>query len=402
MDGVGDNVGDLAEAVVAVDVAEEVVVLLEEIDVDHEQREGLVGDQGAAPFLLEALVEAAAVGQAGEAVERGQEPIAGFALQKGDFELLALFKQSGHEEAGEEGDGQEDLDVDDAVEHAVIGDQHERAVAVDGKRDGDEGDDADGQDRAWESEAEDDHQQRGDDKEDEWIVAIGEDGESREGGDEEKAKGVEHSATVQHVEEAGAKEDEDQGRHDGHPQHVAEPPGPEESEPRAGFDEHQCPGSAERAGDGGGADHGDEEEAYQGPAAGEVEGMAEDVGENQDREDDLDGVGDRDTEGESEPIAVEDVGERIGAEANGEVLDPEVAGAKDDEGEEHPVGEPDGGDTFGGVRELDAQPGEEEQNEEGEGELHIVREAAPRRRWECVGVKKALRVWLREGLDSHG
>ena len=147
---------------------------------------------------------------------------------------------------------------------------------------------------------------------------------------------------------------------------------------------------------------GDEEEADQGPAAGEVEGVAEDVGESEGGEDDLDGVGERDTEGESEPVAVEDVGERIGAEANGEVLDPEVAGAKDDEGEEHPVGEPDGGDTFGGVRELDAEPGEEEQNEEGEGELHIVREAAPRRRWECVGVKKALRVWLREGLARMG
>ena len=190
-DAVGDDVGDLAEAVVAVDVAEEVVVLLEEIDVDHEQREGLVGDEGAAPFFLEALVEAAAVGQAGEAVERGEEAIAGFALLKGDFELRALFKQSGHEEAGEEGDGQEDLDVDDAVKHAVIGDQHERAVAVDGEGDGDEGDDADGQDRAWESEAEDDHQQRGEDEEDEgswlWVKT----NEGREGGDEEKAEGVE-------------------------------------------------------------------------------------------------------------------------------------------------------------------------------------------------------------------
>ncbi len=68
-DAVGDDVGDLAKAVITVDVAEEVVVLLEEVDVDHEEREGLIGDEGAAPFFLEALVEAAAVGQAGEAVE---------------------------------------------------------------------------------------------------------------------------------------------------------------------------------------------------------------------------------------------------------------------------------------------------------------------------------------------
>ena len=66
---VRDDVGDLAEAVIAVDMAEEVVVLLEQVDVDHEQGEGLVGDEGAAPFVLEALVEGAAVGEAGEAVE---------------------------------------------------------------------------------------------------------------------------------------------------------------------------------------------------------------------------------------------------------------------------------------------------------------------------------------------
>ncbi len=72
-------------------------------------------------------------------------------------------------------------------------------------------------------------------------------------------------------------------------------------------------------------------------------------------------------------VAVEDVGEGIGEEADGEVLEPEVAGPEDDEGEEHAVGEPDGGDTVGRVGELDAEPGEEEQNEEGDGELEIVR-----------------------------
>ncbi len=68
-DGVGDDAGDLAEAVVAVDVAVEVVVLLEEVDVDHEEGEGLIGEEVALPFLVEAFVEGAAVGEAGEAVE---------------------------------------------------------------------------------------------------------------------------------------------------------------------------------------------------------------------------------------------------------------------------------------------------------------------------------------------
>ncbi len=181
-DAVGDDVGDLAEAVIAVDVAEEVVVLLEEVDINHEEGKGLVGEEGAAPFFLEALVEAAAVGEAGEAIKRGEAAIAGFALLERDFELGALFEQSRDEEAGEEGDGKEDLDNDNAMTHAVVEVEHERAVAVDGEGDGDQGDDADGEDGAGESEAEDDQEERGKDEEDEGVLVVGEDEEGSEEG----------------------------------------------------------------------------------------------------------------------------------------------------------------------------------------------------------------------------
>ena len=49
-----------------------VVVELEVIDIDHHQRDRLVDLAGAPPFLLELAVEAAAVGEPGQAVEARQ------------------------------------------------------------------------------------------------------------------------------------------------------------------------------------------------------------------------------------------------------------------------------------------------------------------------------------------
>jgi len=174
---------------------------------------------------------------------------------------------------------------------------------------------------------------------------------------------------VQHGEEAGALEDEDQRRHDGHAEDIAKVPGAEEhGPPGAGFDEEQRPGGSESAGEGGGSDDGNAEEAQERPTFGEVEGMAEPAGEDETGGDDLDGVGDGDADGERKGIAVDDVGEGVGEEADEEVPYPDVAGFGDDQGEEHAVGEPDGGDTFRLARKDDAEPGEGDQDEEGDQE----------------------------------
>ena len=146
----------------------------------------------------------------------------------------------------------------------------------------------------------------------------------------------------------------------------------------------------------------EDEEADEGSAAGEVEGAAEDVSEDERGEDDFGGVGEGDTKGEGEAIAVEDVGEGVGEEADSEVLEPEGAGAEDDQGEEHAVGEPDGGNTIGHVGELDAEPGEEEEDEEGEGEIEIARETTRWREGEGIWSEDGLERGGRDGLSSHG
>ena len=55
-------------------MAEGIVVGLEEVGVDEQQREGLAIAQAAAPLGGEALVEAAAIGEAGEGIGDGERP----------------------------------------------------------------------------------------------------------------------------------------------------------------------------------------------------------------------------------------------------------------------------------------------------------------------------------------
>ena len=71
-EGVGDLAGDDAEAVVAAEVAVDVVVGLEAVDVDEEKREGVAVAEGVLPGGFEVLVEGAAVGEAGEGVDVGE------------------------------------------------------------------------------------------------------------------------------------------------------------------------------------------------------------------------------------------------------------------------------------------------------------------------------------------
>ena len=96
-------------------MAVDVVVGLEEVDVDEEQGEGLAVEQGLTPLGLEALVEGAAVGEAGERVGVGELAVACFAGLQGVLEGRALFQQGGYGEGGEEGHGEEDLRDHDAV-----------------------------------------------------------------------------------------------------------------------------------------------------------------------------------------------------------------------------------------------------------------------------------------------
>ena len=218
------------------------------------------------------------------------------------------------------------------------------------RRDRDDGDNAHSQHRARKTEAKYHHEQRGKNEENERVLVVGEDKKRGQRWNAQEAKRVENSLAVQHVEEAGAKQDERERRHDGHAEDVAKPPRAEEGQPGAGFNEEQRPRSAERARDRGGASDGDEEKPDQGSAAGEVEGAAKHVRERQSGDDDFDGIGQRDTEGKGEVVAVKDVGKRVGEETDREVLNPKVPGPQDDQGEEHAIGEPDGGDALRTIR----------------------------------------------------
>ena len=92
----GQRVGGVLEALVADEVAVGVVEELEVIAIRDEQGEGAAGAMGAAPLMLEAHVEAAAVGDAGEAVLHGEllEAVAGV------FELELAFLEMALQEGG--------------------------------------------------------------------------------------------------------------------------------------------------------------------------------------------------------------------------------------------------------------------------------------------------------------
>jgi len=143
LEGSCDDVCDAAQALVAADVTVDIVVGLEEIDVHEKDGDGFVGADGASPFGFELLVEATAVGEAGEGIGVGELTIAVFALLQGELKGLALLKQGGHGEGGEESDGDKDLLDHDAMQHGGAGDEHERPAAFDGEADGDAGDDED-------------------------------------------------------------------------------------------------------------------------------------------------------------------------------------------------------------------------------------------------------------------
>ena len=68
----GHGAGHLAQAQVAALVAVAVVVFLEIVDIDHQQRQGLALPLGALPLGQEGVVEAAPVRQARQAIARGQ------------------------------------------------------------------------------------------------------------------------------------------------------------------------------------------------------------------------------------------------------------------------------------------------------------------------------------------
>ncbi len=68
----GQGLGDALEAEVSGDVAVVVVEGLEEVDVHEHEPQGVARGAGVGPLLLDVLVEAPAVGDAGEAVQEGQ------------------------------------------------------------------------------------------------------------------------------------------------------------------------------------------------------------------------------------------------------------------------------------------------------------------------------------------
>src|SRR6185503_10598056 len=53
-------------------MAESVVVGLESVDIEHDERERRQFTDGTAPFLIQKVVELPAIGNAGETVKRGQ------------------------------------------------------------------------------------------------------------------------------------------------------------------------------------------------------------------------------------------------------------------------------------------------------------------------------------------
>ena len=111
----GDRGSDLLQAAVAAAVAVQVVVGLEVVDVDHDQRDRLAVPGRVMPRALQRLVEAAAVGEQGQAVGRRQ-------LAQAVLEQLLLGDVAEHHH--------EVLHLALRVEHAVHARVEREAVAV--------------------------------------------------------------------------------------------------------------------------------------------------------------------------------------------------------------------------------------------------------------------------------
>jgi len=72
LDDVLNGLGYLLEATVSAQMAKGIVVELEPVGVDHEEREGQAFTPGATPLVREVVVKAAAVGYAGEGIGHGE------------------------------------------------------------------------------------------------------------------------------------------------------------------------------------------------------------------------------------------------------------------------------------------------------------------------------------------
>ncbi len=90
------GLGDGLQAGVAGGVAQAVVVALEMVDVEHDQRQRLAAADGALPFLVQEGVEMAAVGDARERVDQGGALqrrlgllVVGDVVQQGDEQRFA-------------------------------------------------------------------------------------------------------------------------------------------------------------------------------------------------------------------------------------------------------------------------------------------------------------------------
>src|SRR6185295_11898941 len=111
-----EGVGDEAEGVVAAHVAVALVVGVEVIDVRHDEREGTAVAGRPAPLGEEDLVELAAVGDAGQGVDRGEalEGLVGALELAGHLDELALAGLAGGDLAAElEGGAHPGEEVDD-------------------------------------------------------------------------------------------------------------------------------------------------------------------------------------------------------------------------------------------------------------------------------------------------
>ena len=169
-------------------------------------------------------------------------------------EELALGDERRQAQARDGGDGDEDLGVDDAV---ARGADHERALVVGRRPDGDRHDRGDRQRRALRAEAHRRPDQRREEQVGDGLVAVGRDlGERR---DDDEQEGALDEAAVERGPAPGRRPPRDRERDDDEgAAEIAEPPGPRHLEQRIGLHD---PGQRQRDRADDGADRGAEGES---------------------------------------------------------------------------------------------------------------------------------------------
>ena len=124
--GLADRRGHLAQGFVALQVAEGIVVGLEIVDVDHQQRQLGLLTHGPAPFQLQVLVEVPAVGQPGQAIGvhqalQHQVGIQQLLLADPQRPVGGVPLQQGHVGARVVADARHQLDVVRQLDQVVVG-----------------------------------------------------------------------------------------------------------------------------------------------------------------------------------------------------------------------------------------------------------------------------------------